>query len=223
MEEELQPIEVIDWQKVGEKAELKKGEEGVLAEGFSRIFEIIKNSRVILVEVEEGGALAAFNYFFENISRSGAYLSPILGATTPYDLERHKGMLGDKSCAWVTQATPEKGWIGEKFNIIKPSSLFEITSFIKTMSSKTEEHIYFVTDLFDEIYDLISEKEFHILLSRIHALLKASENSLVVIAQTSLYTKEYLAMLERYADGKISYGQSIGYLDFKTNKREKIK
>jgi len=223
MEEGLQPIEVIDWQKVEERAELRKGEAGTLAAGFSRIFEIIKSSQVILVEVEEGGALAAFSYFFENISRGGAYVSPILGATTPYDLEEHKKALGAKSCAWVTQASPGKGWVSEKFNIIKPSSLFEITSFIKAMSSKTEEHIYFITDMFDEIYNLISEKEFHILLSRIHALLKASDNSLVVVAQTSLYTKEYLAMLERYADGKITYGQGIEYIDFKTNKTERIK
>ncbi len=223
MEEELQPIEVIDWQKVGEKAELKRGETGALAKEFGRIFEIIKNSRVVLVEVETGGALAAFNYFFTNISRTGAYLSPILGATTPYDLEKHKGMLGAKSCAWVTQAGPAEGWVSEKFNIIKPSNLFEITSFIKAMSSKTEEHIYFITDMFDEIYDLISEKEFHILLSRIHAMLKASDNSLIVVAQTSLYSKGYLALLERYADGKIRYGQNIDYINLRTNSMERLK
>ena len=219
----MEELKVIDWHEVGERAELKRIEKVGVSEEFERMFEIIRDSNVVLVEVEEGGALAAFNYFFESMIHSGVYVAPILGATTPYDLEAHRDKLGAKACAWVTSATVDEKWIIEKFNLIKPTSLFEITSFLKTMNAKTGEQIFFITDLFDEIYNLIEEKEFHTLLSRIHAMLKGGNNSLVVIVQNSLYSKEYLAMLERYADVKISYGEHIGIVDLRTNTKERIK
>lgn len=221
--EEPEALKVIDWHEVGETAELKRTEKIGVTEDFQRLFELIKGNRVLLIEVEKGGALAAFNYFFENLIHGGAYVAPILGATTPYDLEAHKDKLGAKASAWVTSSIVDDKWIQELFNIIKPSNLFEITSFIKTISSKTGEQLVFVTDMFDEIYDLITEKEFHTLLSRLHTMLKGGNHSLVIVVQTSLYSKEYLALLERYADVKITYGDHIEAVNMRTNERETIK
>ncbi len=222
-EEIAPPMEVTDWEQIGQKIELKHGGTGEVPEEFTKMYELVKEARLVLVQVTDGSALAAFKYFYENIIHSGGYAVPVLGATTPYDIVEHKNVIGPKSAVWVTSAPAEDKWINEKFNVIKPTSLFEVTSFIKTLSGKAEEHVCFVSDVMDEIYDIVSEKEFHTFLSRLHVLLKSGKHTLMLVADADLYTKEYLALLERYADVKIVFGETIELQDFRTNKKQKIK
>jgi hypothetical protein len=192
---------------------------------YDAIMHRLDGKNFVIAEVSRGAVFPVYSLFCEH-AMEGTFHIPMLGVITPLDLPGMLASMGPKSGVWVTSAKVTDPKVDEKYVVIKPDALFEITSFITTARAKAgQAKLVYMGDFLDEVYGQAEKQQLHQLLSRIRGMVKQSGDLLLIFTKRDLYKPEDYALIEEFADAKITFDGTppkVTLIDMQENKTELI-
>jgi len=226
--DELEPLNVIEWNEASMELEEKKSSKGV-SERFKFLYSMLQKYNFVVVELGRDVSLfSIFTSFFSTCSADEAntpFCSPLIGVVTPFDLEEFKDKMHDHSGAWISMSHAVEGWVAQKFDVIRPVNVYEVNSFINKIGTTTEQRVVFLADFLNEIHESVDKKTIQSLLSSTRTNLKSNNDIMFLFIQSDIFKSDELSMLELYADAILRFSKednSVTLIDKKTNKKTKL-
>lgn len=203
-------VSKLDWKQIEREIEFKKIEEAeICLPAFKAILDSSADSSIVVVEIEDASVLSFSKSLFTRGCPPEYYMVPMLSVTSPRDIKPVLERMGSKTGLWVTESDTKDELINEKFVLIRPeaSDIYLMTNFMRMLCDKAKsegKQLIFVGDFLDDLYGLIDKPQLHQLISGIRSLLQEYDYLLFVIVQKNIYAKDDIALIERYADAKVS-------------------